>query len=144
MSAKKKGIPAGVRQRVAEEARHRCGYCLRTEELMGMPMTLDHIIPEAAGGPSSEENLWLACRRCNEFKGPQTHARDPLTGKQVRLFNPRQQKWSDHFAWSEDGTEIQGLTPCGRATVTALKLNNPEIVVARRLWVSAGWWPPED
>jgi len=62
----------------------------------------------------------------------------------VRLFNPRQQKWSEHFAWSEDGTEIQGLTPYGRATVVALKLNNPEIVVARRLWVSAGWWPPED
>jgi hypothetical protein len=133
-----------VRERVAKEARHRCGYCLRTEELMGMPMTLDHITPEAAGGPSSEENLWLACRRCNEFKGTQTHARDPLTGRQVRLFNPRQQKWSEHFAWSEDGTEIQGLTPCGRATVVALKLNNPEIVVARRLWVSAGWWPPED
>lgn len=144
MSAKKKGVPARVRQRVVEEARHRCGYCLRTEELTGMPMTLDHIIPEAAGGPSSEENLWLACQRCNEFKGAQTHARDPLTSRRVRLFNPRQQKWSDHFAWSEDGTEIQGLTPCGRATVEALKLNNPEIVVARRLWVSAGWWPPED
>jgi hypothetical protein len=144
MSTGKKSVPARVRQRVGEEARHRCGYCLRTEELMGMTMTLDHIIPEAAGGPSSEENLWLACRRCNEFKGTQTHARDPLTGKQVRLFSPRQQKWGDHFTWSEDGTEIQGLTPCGRATVTALKLNNPEIVIARRLWVSAGWWPPED
>ncbi len=144
MSTKKKDIPARVRQRVAEEARHRCGYCLRMEELMGMTMTLDHIIPEAAGGASSEENLWLACRRCNEFKGTQTHARDPLTGRRVRLFNPHQQKWSAHFAWSEDGTEIQGRTRCGRATVAALKLNNPEVVVARRLWVSAGWWPPED
>ena len=140
----KKSISARVRQRVAEESRHRCGYCLRTEELMGMPMTLDHIIPEAAGGSSSEENLWLACRRCNEFKGTQTHARDPLTDRHVRLFDPRQQRWSEHFAWSEDGTEIQGLTPCGRATVVALQLNNPEIVVARRLWVSAGWWPPEN
>ena len=75
---------------------------------------------------------------------PQTHARDPLTGRQVRLFNPRQQEWSEHFAWSEDGTEIEGLTLCGRATVVALKLNNSEIIVARRLWVSVGWWPPED
>jgi hypothetical protein len=47
MNAKKKVVSARVRLRVAEEARHRCGYCLRTEELMGMPMTLDHIIPEA-------------------------------------------------------------------------------------------------
>ena len=144
MSAKKTSIPARVREQVTEEARRRCGYCLRTEELTGAPMTLDHIIPEASGGPSSRENLWLACRRCNGFKGTQTHARDPLTGRQVRLFNPRQQEWSEHFAWSEDGTEIEGLTPCGRATVVALKLNNPEIIVARRLWVSVGWWPPED
>lgn len=101
MSTEKKSIPASVRERVADEARHRCGYCLRTEELMGMLMTLDHIIPEAAGGPSSEENLWLACRRCSEFKGTQTHALDPLTGRRVRLFDPRRQKWSEHFAWSE-------------------------------------------
>jgi len=144
MSAPKRSIPARLRHRVAEDARNRCGYCLRMGELTGMPMTLDHIIPEAAGGSSSEENLWLACRRCNEFKGVQTHARDPLTGRRVRLFNPRRQKWNEHFAWSEDGTQIQGLTPCGRATVVALKLNNPEVVVARRLWVSVGWWPPED
>jgi len=144
MSAKKKNIPARVRRRVADEARRRCGYYLRTEELMGMPMSLDHIIPEAAGGSSSKENLWLACRRCNEFKGTQVHARDPQTDNREELFNPRRQKWSEHFAWSKDSTEILGLTPCGRATMAALRLNNPEIVVSRRLWVSAGWWPPED
>ena len=46
--------------------------------------------------------------------------------------------------WSEDGTEIIGKTPCGRAPIAALKMNNVEIVVARRLWVSAGWCPPND
>ena len=86
----------------------------------------------------------LACRRCNAFKGTQTHARAPQSAEWVVLFNPRQQVWSDHFAWSEDGTEIMGTTPCGRATVVALKMNNAEIVVARRLWVSVGWWPPND
>jgi hypothetical protein len=111
---------------------------------MGMPMTLDHIIPQAAGGLTTEENLWLACRRCNEFKGGQTHAYDSQTGEWITLFNPRLQLWAEHFAWSEDGTEILGKTPCGRATVVALQMNNSEIVVARRLWVSAGWWPPQD
>ena len=111
---------------------------------MGTPMSLEHIIPQAVGGPTAEENLWLACRRCNEFKGAQTHARDPQTGEWVALFNPRQQVWEEHFGWSKDSTEIVGQTPCGRATVAALKMNNPEIVVARRLWVSAGWWPPQD
>ena len=106
-------------------------------------MVIDHIIPEAAGGLTSEENLWLACHSCNEFKGAQTHARDPQTGRRVRLFNPRKHRWRDHFTWSEDGTRVVGLTPCGRAIVVALQLNHEEIVAARRQWVSVGWWPPE-
>jgi len=39
---------------------------------------------------------------------------------------------------------IVGLTPTGRATVTALNLNNPYIVPARRLWALAGWHPPKE
>jgi hypothetical protein len=111
---------------------------------MGMSLTLDHLIPQSAGGPTIEENLWLACHQCNSFKGTQTHATDPVTDTVVPLFNPRQQDWPEHFAWNEEGTEIIGITPCGRATVLALKLNAPEIVVTRRMWVSAGWWPPLD
>ena len=41
-------------------------------------------------------------------------------------------------------TEIIGLTATGRATIAALRLNNPEIVAARSLWVQAGWHPPRD
>ena len=137
-------ISASLREHIALQARYRCGYCLRTEELTGMPMTIDHIVPSVVGGSTTEDNLWLACRRCNEFKGLQTQVRDYETGRVVKLFNPRRQIWNEHFAWSEDGTEIIGKTPCGRATVIALNMNNPEIVVARRLWVSVGWWPPQD
>ncbi len=144
MSPPKAHVSPALKKRIIQAAGHHCGYCLRSEALLGMPMTLDHIIPQAAGGPTTEENLWLACRRCNEFKGTQTHAREPQTGEWVALFNPRQQVWTEHFVWSEDGTEILGRTACGRATVIALQMNNPEIVVALRLWVSAGWWPPQD
>ena len=35
----------------------------------------------------------------------------------MRLFDPRRQRWSEHFAWSDDGTRVIGRTPCGRATV---------------------------
>jgi 5-methylcytosine-specific restriction endonuclease McrA len=28
-------------------------------------MEIEHIIPEAIGGPTVEENLWLACPLCN-------------------------------------------------------------------------------
>lgn len=43
-----------------------------------------------------------------------------------------------------DGTEVIGITPIGRVTVNALNLNEEIIVVTRRLWVSVGWFPPED
>jgi len=107
-------------------------------------MHVEHIIPQAAGGPSTEENLWLACPLCNGHKGTQTHGTDPESGEQVPLFNPRRQDWHGHFCWSEDGTLIVGRTACGRATVVALRLNNKHLVRARRRWVMAGWHPPEE
>jgi hypothetical protein len=57
------------------------------------------------------------------------------------LFHPRQQRWYEHFAWSQDGTRIIGLTPCGRATVEALQLNRMTVVAARGLWVIFGQHP---
>jgi hypothetical protein len=107
-------------------------------------LEIDHIVPQARGGADDENNLWLACRLCNSFKGAQTYGLDPLTGRRVRLFNPRQQRWTEHFAWNEDGTRIIGLTACGRATVLALQLNNVIAVMVRREWVAAGWHPPVD
>lgn len=137
-------IPADLWRQVRADAGRRCGYCHSSEALMGMPLEIEHIIPKAAGGPTVRENLWLACHRCNEYKGALTHAPDPLTGDCIRLFNPRTQCWRDHFAWSPDGTLIVGLTPCGRATAEALRLNNEYVVEARRFWVEAGWHPPAD
>jgi hypothetical protein len=137
-------IPAQVRQRVAETALYRCGYCLTSQAVVVIPMHVEHIIPEAAGGPSTEDNLWLACPLCNGYKGTQTHALDPQTGKQVPLFNPRTQDWHKHFVWNKDGTHILGQTSTGRATVEALRLNNEYVVPSRRVWVLAGWHPPKD
>ena len=137
-------IPKAVRDRVATEARRRCGYCQTQQVVVGIPMHIEHIVPEAAGGSSEVENLWLACALCNNYKGTQTHAVDPVSGDQVPLFNPRAHAWREHFAWSGDGTEIIGLTPTGRATVVALRLTQPFMVRARRRWVKAGWHPPAD
>jgi len=128
---------------VAEAAGYQCGYCQTQEVVIGMPLVIDHIIPEAKGGTSEDQNLWLACRRCNEFKGKQTSSTDPETGEQAPLFNPRIQVWSNHFAWTEEDVMIIGLTSVGRATVKALKLNNAYIVRSRRRWVSTGWHPPQ-
>jgi hypothetical protein len=105
---------------------------------------VEHLVPTARGGTSDEENLWLSCRRCNEFKGAQIEAIDPQTGISVPLFNPRRQSWREHFTWSGDGTLIIGLTQCGRTTVAALRLNNADIVAARQLWAGVNWHPPDE
>ena len=121
---KRQKIPLAISNRVRNEARSRCGYCLTSEILIGMAMELDHLVPHSSGGKTVEENLWLACRRYNEFKGAQITALDLKTGKSIALFNPRLQIWAEHFKWNTDGTEIIGTTACGRATVQALKLNH--------------------
>lgn len=111
---------------------------------MGYLLHIDHIIPEAAGGPSTEDNLWLACCVCNNAKGAQTSRVDLVTSAEALLFNPRKQVWVEHFAWSKDGTLIIGLTPTGRVTVLALQLNAPFRVHTRQRWVAVGWHPPRD
>lgn len=105
-------------------------------------MEIDHIVPQALGGLTEEDNLWLACSLCNDTKSDRVAGVDPLSGATVRLFNPRHEAWHDHFAWSVDGVLIVGHSAQGRATVVTLKLNRPSLVVARRAWVRAGWHPP--
>ncbi len=46
--------------------RYRCGYCGERGD------TVDHIIPRAAGGTSTWENLVAACSRCNGRKRDRT------------------------------------------------------------------------
>lgn len=133
-----------LRRLVRSDSQARCGYCHTPEALIGMPLEFDHLYPEALGGPTTRENLWLACTRCNDFKGDRIDAIDSETGERVALFNPRTQVWTDHFRWSPDGTQIFGNTAIGRATIEALRLNNEYIVTTRRFWVEAGWLPPAE
>jgi hypothetical protein len=107
-------------------------------------LVIDHIVPEAAGGQTVWENLCVACHACNEFKGAQVEAKDPLMGESIPFFHPRQQRWSEHVCWGADGGEIIGLTPVGRVTVASLNLNHPYIMEARRRWASVGWHPPPE
>jgi hypothetical protein len=142
--ARKAHIPEYLRERVTQQGRRRCGYCLTQQRVVGTPMEIDHIIPEALGGKTEEENLCLACKLCNGYKGDEITAVDPLTGEVVALFDPRHQRWNEHFAWTPEGDQITGLTSIGRATVKALKLNRDSLVESRQLWVEAGWHPPKD
>ena len=108
---------------------------------MGVSFEVDHIIPKALGGETRLENLCLSCPACNRYKANRIEGVDPESGEIAPLYNPRTQKWEEHFAWSEDGTQIMGLTAIGRATIATLRMNRPSIVQLRRYWVALGMHP---
>lgn len=136
-------VSPAIRQQVISKAQQCCEYCQTQQCLIGMPLVIDHIIPRSLGGSSDRANLAASCYRCNEFKGAKTQGIDPQTGEPVTLFHPRQQVWAEHFAWAEEGTQIKGLTAVGRATVSALKVNNEYVIASRRIWVAENWHPPD-
>jgi hypothetical protein len=135
-------IPKPLRELVRQRAGGRCEYCQTPEWLNGLPGEVDHIIPRAHGGLTTADNLCFACSACNGYKQAKTHGRDPENRQAVLLFHPRRQNWREHFAWSQDGTQVIGLTPCGRATIEALHLNHPLVAAARAIWVQTGHHPP--
>ena len=91
MPRAKSAIPAGVRREVAaqhggapgETTAAACAYCGAAGLVHWPPLfsgrpgawvsfpglELDHIIPESHGGPTTADNLTLACRPCNRKKG---------------------------------------------------------------------------
>lgn len=104
--------------------------------------SVEHIIPRAKQGGHDQENLAFCCQGCNGFKFDFVEARDPTSGQMLPLFNPRMERWTDHFPWTEDFTEIVGLTPAGRATIARLKLNRPALRNLPGALVSIGRHPP--
>ncbi|RUT00153.1 hypothetical protein DSM106972_076010 [Dulcicalothrix desertica PCC 7102] len=141
-------ISSSTQELVRKRAEYRCEYCRYPEFLSTSPLTIDHIDPKSLGGSDDADNLALACRRCNERHYNFTVGTDPETKEEVTLFNPRRQKWSDHFIWSEDATKIIGLTPTGRATCNRLDLNDERradrfIQKSRRFWAQGGFHPQE-
>lgn len=138
-----KYIPVELRRLVVERAQNYCEYCRYPGRYAPQTSPLDHIISREAGGPTSAENLAQSCQGCNGHKAAKTEAVDPVTGLLVPLFNPRQQRWEEHFAWSEDSLYIRGLTPVGRATVDALQLNREGLLNMRRVLYAVGEHPPD-
>lgn len=136
-------VPASLRREVAQRAQQLCEYCRCPEAFSPDSFTIDHIQPRQLGGATTLENLAWACFGCNGRKFTRTAFPDLLTGETVPLFNPRSQIWDEHFAWSEDATQLIGRTPCGRATVEALALNRPGVLLPWRLLASAGLHPPK-
>ncbi len=99
-----------------------CEYCLVAHDHRAIQLHVDHIISKKHGGEDTLDNLCSACRSCNQYKGANVAALDPLTDEPARLYSPRAQAWDDHFELKVDMT-IAGRSPEGRATVAVLRMN---------------------
>jgi hypothetical protein len=133
-------ITTSLREEVTLRAGHRCEYCRLSQLGQEATFHIDHVIPRAAGGATTPDNLALACVSCSLRKWAQQTALDPETGKDVPLFSPRTQVWAEHFRW--DGERVVPLTPTGRATVTTLALNRPVMFAIRQEEAIRGRHPP--
>ncbi|MBC7815433.1 MAG: HNH endonuclease [Planctomycetaceae bacterium] len=134
------GIPAALRRLVVQRANGRCEYCGLAQVGQEATFHIDHIVPVSADGPTTAGNLALACTSCSLRKEARRTAVDPQTGRKVSLFHPRRQRWSDHFRW--EGMTVIGRSATGRATVSALTMNRPSILVIREEETDRGRHPP--
>lgn len=135
-------IPVDLQRKVRTRFSNRCAYCQTPEELSVAIFEFEHIHPRSAGGTTEFENLCFSCPTCNRYKAGRTTANDPVTLQEVALFHPHENDWLDHFAWSDDAAMIKGLTPTGRATIVALRMNRTQLTRVRRLWHAMGEHPP--
>jgi len=127
---------------VLDRARGCCEYCWSQDKYSADSFSVEHVTPRSSGGSDIESNLALACQGCNNRKFVSVAAADPLTGNIVPLYNPREDRWQEHFAWSADFLTICGVTPTGRATVEKLQVNREAVMNLRRLLQRIGEHPP--
>jgi len=132
-------ISASLRREVRERAGERCEYCLLAESEAIFPHEPDHLIALKHGGKTTFANLALACFDCNRFKGSDIASIDPITSQLVALFNPRIQRWSDHFQLR--GGLIVPLTSVGRVTEKLLQLNLGSRVEIRERLIAIKAYP---
>ncbi|MFL5242111.1 MAG: HNH endonuclease [Gemmataceae bacterium] len=127
-------ISESLRSSVATRAGDCCEYCLLPSYGQVGRFPIDHIIPRVLGGRTELTNLAFACPHCNAHKWAHVDGIDPHTGQTAPLFNPRLQLWSEHLEWSSDNPyELQGKSPCGRATISRLQMNHADLMAVRRL-----------
>jgi hypothetical protein len=129
-------VSASLRADVVHRAGERCEYQHGQEAAFH----IDHVVPRAAGGPTTLDNLALACVSCSLRKWAKQTATDSDSSQEFPLFNPRTQAWAEHFRW--EGQRIVPLTAIGRVTVAALAMNRPLILAIRQEEAVRGRHPP--
>lgn len=125
-----------MRKHVSERAGLRCEYCHFPEAYSYFTYHIDHILSLKHGGSSDFDNLAYACSICNRNKGSDLGTIVEGEPGLIRFFNPRQDRWSDHFSCNKNGV-IQPVTTIEEATIKILDFNHGESVLERRLLIEA-------
>jgi hypothetical protein len=115
-------MESATRALVRTRARNCCEYCILPQDGCSLTHHIEHVIARQHGGTDDPDNLALACHRCNLRTGPNLTGIDPITGEIVSLFNPRRDRWLDHFRLT--GPVIEGVTAVGRTTIKVLSMND--------------------
>jgi hypothetical protein len=129
-----------IEHEVSQRAGQRCEYCRMHQSLQGATFHVEHIIPRSRNGSSQLDNLAWACPACNLHKSNRVEVQLAGTDEVLRLFNPRLDRWNEHFVW--DGYAVRGRTAIGRATVEVLCLNDDRRLRIREAEQWFGLFPP--
>jgi hypothetical protein len=128
-----------LRRAVAARADYLCEYCLIAEEDTFFGCEVDHVISVKHGGDTVTENLAYACAFCNRHKGSDIASLSQQTGSLVRFYNPRTDRWADHFEL--DGVYIRPVSEIGEVTARILRLNDGEQILEREALRPIGRYP---
>lgn len=106
---------------VQKRASFCCEYCLVPEIFSFIGYELDHIISKKHGGGNETENLAWSCAFCNYRKGTDIGTVLLLSMRLVRFFNPRTDKWNEHFEVS--GALVLPKTDIAEGTIKIFHFN---------------------
>ena len=132
-------VSAELRRLVAIRAGNRCEYCLIHEDDTYLGCEVEHIISIKHGGITEESNLAYACMICNRRKGSDLGSIGWQSGELVRFYNPRVDKWKEHFMLEE--ATIKPLTQIGDVTVRIFGFNTEERILERQELISLSRYP---
>ena len=129
------------RETVELRAGHRCEYCRAPQPVTGIRYHLKHVFPQSLGGTDDLDNLALACPTCNYYKSNHLLGIDEEGVAGRPLFNPRKDRWHEHFEFDSATFQLKGKTAQGKGTINRLKMNHAAQIEARRLWVELEIYP---
>ncbi len=82
-------VTAKQRRAVVERASDCCEYCRSQARYSTQSVSVEHILPRDKGGPTTLDNLALACQGCNNHKHVKAEAYEEVNKVLAPLYDPR-------------------------------------------------------